>query len=685
MDVQPAATGGSPSPTPLAAAPAASAEQESAALPPLGSDTMEKHQEEQQQQQQQQSDDAATASTEAQLHAMEAKMVKWKEVVTTQLNDAARKNKKLREELRLLREEKEAALSELRVQLSVEHQERTAMQSDEVAALTQQNAALREEKRIMAATHETELQTTRLKLRDVIQLELETTFKRREEQWTKEKAQLQARAEAQETERAQAEHECDVLKMRLSRLGAQYDELATLLQPEGGAPTSARALETGDDGGSSGGGVNGGGGGSSGAARQQSAVTAAHARQIESIKAELQSKEQHTQFLLDRARQEHEAEKTQLVRELQLREEELKVAHTLLKQVQMESSRAVERVSRAQTERQALEQRYAEKVAALSQELAGRIHAVDEAVTMNKRLQEQLRTTQQQVTMLEDESTMREEAFHSLMLSEDNKRLVMELQRAVQTARDEAQEWRMQYYSSLTGTHASAKDAAPAASPPSPRQSLEPDQDGAGGESSPAGEVRTPQAWQDQLTARAAQLEAHAAQLARKAALLDTAEAKLQEMRRSMASQASLLLQQQQQQQQQQRGGAVRGGGNGGGRRGGRPHDDNAAAGVFVDGGDDTGGVDSEDNERDLADTSPFISIAASVLPSTLHGSLRALEAQRRRLNLPGSCGLCVSCFSGGGTTTTTGTPRRLRRQPLLLIVTAAALVIMLLSFRAMV
>ncbi|AYU76806.1 hypothetical protein LdCL_110008600 [Leishmania donovani] len=617
-------------------------------------------------------------------------MGKWKEAVTTQLNDAARKNKKLREELRLLREEKANALSGLRVQLTEEFQERTAMQRDESEALKKQAAALREEKKTMAATHEAELQAARTKLREVIQLELETEYKRREGDWEKEKTQLQMLTAAKETERAQAEHECGVLQLRLNRLGTQYDELATLLQPECGFTAETRVLEAGDhadDGtrsesaspaaaaaaaaGASGTGSAAFNANGSNAERQKTAMAAAHARQMESIKADLQSKEQRTQFLLGRAKQEHEAEKTQLLRELHLREEELKVAHTLLKQVQVENSRYMERVSHAQTERQALEQRYAAKVSALSQELAERIQAADEVQLANKRLQEQLRTSQQQVATLEEESTMREEAFHSLMFSEDSKRITMDLQRALQAARDEAEEWKMQYYASVTASQPpSAAVAATSQGGPSPQKSAEADgEHESAAATAPAAAVRTPEAWHDQLAAREANLDLQAAQLARKAALLAAAEAKLNKMRSSMASQASLLLQQ------------SKSGGRAGGSSGvGGPHGrrENGDSGVFTGGGDRSNAED-DDSDRGLADTSPLISTAASLLPSSLHGSLRLLEAQRRRLHLPGTCGLCACCFSGGGTT---GVPRRLRRNAFLTIVAALMLLFMLASFR---
>ncbi|CAG9570159.1 conserved hypothetical protein [Leishmania major strain Friedlin] len=613
-------------------------------------------------------------------------MGKWKEAVTTQLNDAARKNKKLREELRLLREEKANALSELRVQLTEEFQERTAMQRDELEALKKQTATLREEKKTMAATHEAELQATRMKLREVIQLELETEYKRREEGWEKEKTQLQMLTAAKETERAQAEHECGVLQLRLSRLGTHYDELATLLQPEGGVTAETRVLEAGDHAangtrpesasataaGASGTGsaaldTNG-----SNAERQKMAMAAAHARQIESIKADLQSKQQHTQFLLGRTKQQHEAEKTQLLRELHLREEELKVAHTLLKQVQAENSRYMERVSHAQAERQALEQRYAAKVSALSQELAERTHAMDEAQLANKRLQEQLRNSQQQVATLEEESTMREEAFHSLMFSEDSKRITMDLQRAVQAARDEAEEWKMQYYASVTASQPPpAAAAATSQGGPSPQKSAEADSEHeSAAATASAAAVRTPEAWHDQLAAREANLDLQAAQLARKAALLAAAEAKLDKMRSCMASQASLLL------QQSKSGGRAGGSSSVGGPYGRRENGDSS---VFTGGGDRSNAED-DDSDRGLADTSPLISTAASLLPSSLHGSLRLLEAQRRRLHLPGTCGLCACCFSGGGTT---GVPRRLRRNAFLTTVAALMLLFMLTSFRA--
>jgi hypothetical protein len=609
-----------------------------------------------------------TQTPEERLHALEHKMAAWKEAVAAQLNDAARKNKKLREELRVLREEKEIALSALRVQLTEEFHERTSMQREELAELTKQAALLREEKKVMAAAHEVELQKTRVQLRDVIQLEVETHYKRKEEQWEKEKALLQTRVETKETERAQMEHECEVMKVRLSRLAAQYEELASLLQSDDGTSGSS-ALSPTSQGVRSTSSPDAAPAGTSlqDAARQQTAVSAAFTQQLEAMKAELQSKEQHTQFILDRAKQEYEAEKAQLLRELQLREEELKVAHTLLKQVQAESSGYLQRVSHAQTERQALEQRYAAKIATLSEELTERMRAVDEAQAVSKRLQDQLRTAQQQVATLEEESTMREEAIHSLMLSEDNKRLVMDLQRAVQVARDEAEGWKMQYYAAISShPNGAAKHADGASKNASgtddaaPSPSLFSSTSGVGTGSAQDGSeaslaamgTRTPQAWQKQLAAREASLEAQAAQLTRKAHLLEAAEAKLNDMRRSMASQASLLLQQQKSSQ--------------------RNRSSAADSVVFRDGEDG-----AEDVDRDMLDASPLISTAASLLPSALHGSLRTLEIHRRRLHLPGSCRCFSCCFSGGGTS---GAPLRLRRNPVLFTLMALVLLVLIIS-----
>ncbi|GET86646.1 hypothetical protein, conserved [Leishmania tarentolae] len=632
----------------------------------------------------------ASPTPEEQLHALESKMSKWKEAVATQLNDASCKNKKLREELRLVREEKMQALSELRVQLAEEFQERTSMQRDELEALKKKITALREEKKTIAATHEAEMQATLTQLREVIQLELATEYKRREKDWEKEKAQLHMLIAAKETERAQAEHECGVLQLRLSRLHAQYDELTTLLQPEDGVASQTRVLEAGGchaahetrsastsptAAGASGSSSVAFNADSSNAERQKTAITAAHAKQLESIKAELQSKAQHTQFLLDRAKQEHEAEKTQLLRELQMRQEELKVAHTLLKQVQVENSRYMERVSQAQTERQALEQRYAAKVSALSQELAERIHAADEAQLASKRLQEQLRTSQQQVATLEEESTMREEAFHSLMFSEDSKRITLDLQRAAQAARDEAEKWKVQYYASVTASQPPSAAAAAATSQgtPSPKKSTETDrQDGSAAVSASAeAGARTHEEWQNQLAAREAKLDLQAAELARKATLLAAAEAKLNKMRSSMASQASVLLQPSKSVSRCGNSSSV-----------GSPHSryDNGDHGIFT-GGCDRSNMEGDDDDRGLADTSPLISTAASLLLSRLYGSLRLLEAQRRRLQLPGAGSLCSCCFSSNSTS---GVPRRLRRNVPLVIVAALMLLFMLATFQVM-
>jgi len=244
---------------------------------------------------------------------------------------------------------------------------------------------------------------------------------------------------------------------------------------------------------------------------------------------------------------EHEAKQNQLRRELQLREEKLVVAHALLKQAQVESSASMQRVSRIQAQQQTLEQGYEIRIAALNKELADGVAMAKSVQQEKDSLVDQLKAVQVQVATLEEEAVMREDAFHLLMLSEDSKKMTLEMQRSLQTAREEAEDWKLRYYMTLNAaggteneTSAWKKQMTP------PAHAIN---NGDGGSvitaTPPSSMMVTHDSWADKLNAREAALAAQAKQLEAKAQLLNVAEAKLQDMRRSIAMQASTFLKKQ--------------------------------------------------------------------------------------------------------------------------------------------
>lgn len=489
-------------------------------------------------------------SAEDKLKALQDKTNAWKAAVTNQLNDAAKKNKILREELRVAREEKETALSELRLQLSREFKERTAMQIDELQVLNKQAEQLREEKKKLAEAHEAELKAFEVRLREACTFESEKAHSEEVEKWVRERDRLENALHAKEKEVDQAQHEASLLTARLERLGKQYEELSALIHVD--AAGGAAATATGSPSLSVVSGVAQGseeGDGPAGAASSVALAVndAAHKQQLEAVRAELASKEQHVQRMLESAQREQEQERQQFLREVHRRDEQLAVLQALLKQAQSELSTSQQRISRAQTEKQSLEQHYAKKVSSLSNELALQLDQLGEAQRTTEDLTRQLREAKEQIRSLEGDAATREEAFQSLMLSEDDKQLVKQLQQSLLASRDEAEDWRLRYYQLQENRHGQAASRSEHAIDSQAAASVDPSKDSAAeGTTSILIDARHGSADPDTrlraIAEREAALTAQAAQLETKAQLLRSAEVKLEEMKKSLASQASVLL-----------------------------------------------------------------------------------------------------------------------------------------------
>lgn len=555
------------------------------------------------------SDEASSGATaEERLQALEHQTTQWKAAVAAQLNDAARKNRKLRDELKQMREEKEQLLTDLRVQLNAEFKERTIMQREELQTLQTKLENVHEEKKLMSVQHEEELKSLNDRLRGVLQIEMEADYRKKSEQAEKDLAGVQHTLAAKEKELEQADHEAGLLKMRITRLSEQYGELAGLLQAGATSSSGQNVGQASPPLVESGSPTREGSSASRGGLLQQNAaaLTVAHAQQVEAIRAELQSKEQQSKFLLDRVNAEHEVERSQLMRELQLREDELLVSHTLLKQVQMDSNTYVQRISRIQTQQETLEQGYTTKIAALDRELADGAATVQSLEQEKESLLDRLKASQQQVAALEEEAVIREEALHSLVLSENSKKVALDMQQSLLAAREEAEEWKLQYFAMLdTRGRGDGKDEKP-----KEWQVPVSCQAGQGSEGT-ASEILVPsssrkESWAAELKAREAAVAAQESQLQKKAQLLDAAEAKLQDMRRSMAMQASHLLKQQ-----------LQDGPNG--RKSG--HSDVNSTSVLVD----------QDRKENYYDLPALAHSVVSFLPAhTRPGVIRYLDSSRR-------------------------------------------------------
>ncbi|ORC88579.1 uncharacterized protein TM35_000162170 [Trypanosoma theileri] len=452
------------------------------------------------------SDRTVALSAEEELQKLQEKTNAWKKSVAIQLNEATKKNKQLREELKESNANHEAEMASLRVQLDREFRERTVLKDEEITRLQLQLGKLREEKRLMAEQHEKEIEDTATRVRETCQLESASRNEADLAQREAESRQLRDVIESKEKDLLHAEHEVAVLTARLERLGEQYKELSTLM-------TNNTDMDAGENNNHS-----------DGDSTLQNALKmsdVAHQQQLEAARSELRSLEEKNASKLRDAQRSFETERQRLMDDLYQREEQLATLHTLLRQAQNEAATAQQRIAGARAEKERSEQRLTEKVAALSKELANRMEESQKLTVEVERLNREVNRQETLVRSLEEEASMREEAFTSLMLSEDSRALVQGLQTALQESREEAELWRCRYEENMQregrGTAVVIRGD---------------DENEMNGNTS------------HELEQHREALAAEALRLKSKEKMLKATEQRLEELKRSMASQASLILQQ---------------------------------------------------------------------------------------------------------------------------------------------
>ncbi|EKF39237.1 hypothetical protein MOQ_000540 [Trypanosoma cruzi marinkellei] len=452
------------------------------------------------------SDKSNGLSAQEELRQLQEKTNAWKQSVAIQLGEAAKKNKQLRDELKEAENNHEKEMSALRVQLDKEFRERTNLKDEEINKLQREMTHLREEKRRMAEEHKRELEETVIRVRENSQRENASKTRTDLEQREVELRQLRDTIEQRERALAQAEHEATVAKTSLDRLGEQYRELLSVMTHDEGQ--SVRDEDASD--------------GRSASQHMANWSDAAHRQLLETARSELRSLEERCAEKLREAQGMHETELQRLMEDVYQREEQLMTLQALLRQAQHEAETANQRIAAAGVEKERSEQRLAEKVAALSKELANRMEQSQQLNVEVERLQRELSLQEALVHSLEEEARIREEAFTSLTLSEDNRQLVQGLQEALQKSREEAELWHSRYEEVMQET-TNKSVFVPF---------------GGGRDSSPDRFVLS------EIAQREEALATEAARLESKARLLKSTEARLEELKRSIASQANFILQQ---------------------------------------------------------------------------------------------------------------------------------------------
>ncbi|RNF10620.1 hypothetical protein TraAM80_01436 [Trypanosoma rangeli] len=448
-------------------------------------------------------------SAEEELRQLRDKTNAWKQSVAIQLSEAAKKNKQLRDELKDAEGNHEQDMLALRVQLDKEFRERTNMKDEEINDMQRQMTQLREEKRRMAEEHKKNLEETVIRIRENSRMEHASKAKTDAEQHEAELRKLRDVIEQKEQAIVQAEHEAAVMRTRLDRLGEQYRELSGLMTHDA-RQLDKQEAEAEDA--------------AKGGASSQHLVKlseAAHKQQLEIARSELRGLEERFAVRLRETQRTHEVERQRWVEDMYQREEQLLTLQTLLRQAQHEAETANQRIAAAGVEKERSEQCLAQKVAALSKELATRMEQSQLLNVEVGRLQREVSSQEALIHGLEEEARIREEAFTSLTLSEDNRNLVQGLQKALQESREEAELWRCRYEEAL-------QDATGATTVV------------------PFGEGKndTTKLVSSELTQREEALAKEEVRLELKARLLKSTEARLEELKRSLASQASVILQQ---------------------------------------------------------------------------------------------------------------------------------------------
>lgn len=443
-------------------------------------------------------------SAEEQLRDLQEKTNLWKQSVAQQLSEATKKNKQLRDELKQVNANHGSEMGALRVQLEKEFRERTSLKDEELQNVQTQLMELRKEKRSMVEQHERDLKQAIARVRETCAVEHTMRTDAETQQHEAELHKLRDAMELKEKELALSEHEVCVMKTRLERLAEQYRELSALmtqnttqLESGGDAANKEKVLEN-----------------------ALKASDAAHQQQLETVRSEMSNLEERHAAKLREMQRAHELEQQRYMNEVYQREEQLATLQTLLHQAQHEAEAAQRRISNVRLEREQMEQQLTERVAGLSRELASRMEYAQQLAAEVNSLQRELGRQEGLVRSLEEEANMREEAFQTLLLSEENRALVMGLQEALQKSRDDAEAWARKYEEAVQQTKSTC--AVPIGYPC----------DGNDGDERKFRE----------LAQREKALEEENLRLQTKAKLLRAMELRLEELKRSMASQASTIL-----------------------------------------------------------------------------------------------------------------------------------------------
>nr|CCC95308.1 unnamed protein product [Trypanosoma congolense IL3000] len=368
-------------------------------------------------------------SAEVELRELREKTNLWKQSVAQQLSDAARKNKQLRDELKQANAAHESEMGALRVQLEKEFRERTLIKDEELESMQAQLGELRKKKCSMVEQHKVELEQLAARVRETCMMEHVMRSEAEAQQHEAQSQKLHDTIELKEKELAQSNHEVEVMKGRLERLAEQYRELSALM--------TSRTETPGDDGNIM--------------DKEEvlenalKASVAAHQQQLETVRSEMHNLEGRHNAKLHEVERAHECERQRYMNEVYRREEQLATLQTLLRQAQHEAEAAHDRIHNVKLEKERVEQKLMERVEGLNRELASRAEQTQQLTAEVNTLQRELSRQEGLARSLEEEANMREEAFQSLLLSEENRTLVLGLQEALQKTRDEVENWRSKY------------------------------------------------------------------------------------------------------------------------------------------------------------------------------------------------------------------------------------------------
>ncbi|CAD2222831.1 hypothetical protein AGDE_13800 [Angomonas deanei] len=443
-------------------------------------------------------------SAEEKLKKLQEETEAWKKMAAAQLKEAASKNNKLREELKVVLEEKEKALANLRLQLSTEFKDRSGVLRDENKTLQSSVQTLKEEKVQLQLSHAEEIKNVTERITSVERVEYERQLREQEEAHQAALAKLEKSLQSKKEEVERLTGEVTALRQKVP----VEDDLKELHELEAAEEAEKKGL-----------------------------------LDVDTLQSELA-------LLTEKwEREKEQAESlTQTVQELryelQRQQEQTSMVQALLRQSESDQNNLQQRLASGQDEQHNLDKRYAAKVATLSKELALAMEKVQQLERQEHDLHERLTAANKDVDDLTEEAASREAALQSLLLSEGDRQRIHQLQTTVEEKTDEADSWRKKYYDLLEQSPSLRREAdeEEQSIDKTPQQTTEE-------EHSFLTPGKTPlQSSKKNITAREAELEEREKALNfkeeevhRKQLLVASAENKLNEARRQLSQQAALL------------------------------------------------------------------------------------------------------------------------------------------------